>query len=131
MAKKSVKELSLKLPFVHSVLLIGSRARGDGNAGSDYDLYVVVPISALPLVFPVLKKKEKGAKHHKAGELKGIRKNIFGISTGGDLIYSFKNHMIIGLKMDVNFNLNSVNSSKEFGYYPWSFFIGPQFGLKF
>lgn len=49
----------LKLPFVHSIILIGSRARGEGYAGSDYDLYVVAPISALPFVFPVLKKKEK------------------------------------------------------------------------
>jgi len=49
----------LKLPFVHSIILIGSRARGDGNAKSDYDLYVVTPIGVLPFVFPVLKKKEK------------------------------------------------------------------------
>ncbi|HBT49621.1 MAG TPA: hypothetical protein DEA61_07320 [Caldanaerobacter subterraneus] len=58
----SAKEVicsELKLPFVHSVILIGSRARGDGNAKSDYDLYVVVPVSLLPLLFPILKKKEK------------------------------------------------------------------------
>ena len=65
------------------------------------------------------------------GEIKGIRKNIFGLSAGGDLIYSFNNHTTLGIKMDANFFFTSVNTSKEFGYYPWSIFIGPQFGLKF
>ncbi|ADT85071.1 nucleotidyltransferase domain-containing protein [Thermococcus barophilus] len=58
----SAKEIicnELKLPFVHSVILIGSRARGDGTAESDYDLYIVVPIILLPLLFPIIKRKEK------------------------------------------------------------------------
>jgi len=59
----------LKLPFVHSVILIGSRARGDGYASSDYDLYIVVPISALPFVFPVLKKREKTLKEKLKAEV--------------------------------------------------------------
>ena len=65
------------------------------------------------------------------GDLKGIKSNIFGLTAGGDLMYSFENHIVVGIKMDVNFSLNSVNKSNEFGYYPWDFFIGPQFGLKF
>ena len=65
------------------------------------------------------------------GKLKGLKNNTFGFSIGGDALYTFDNHVVIGLKTEMNIFASSINTSKEFSYYPWSFFIGPHLGLKF
>lgn len=65
------------------------------------------------------------------GKIHDLRTKIHGLSFGGDIIYQSKSAFFIGLKTDFVFYLNSINSSKEFEFYPYRFIGGPQVGFKF
>lgn len=65
------------------------------------------------------------------GPLQDIKSKIFGLNFGADALLQSKSAFFIGLKSDFSFYINSVNKSKEFSYYPYGYFIGPQLGFKF
>lgn len=65
------------------------------------------------------------------GQIHDLKTKIFGLSVGGDIIYQSRKAFYIGLKSDFISHINSINSSEEFGYFPYSYFVGPQIGFRF
>lgn len=49
----------LYIKGVKSIVLIGSRAKGDARKNSDYDIYVIVSALSVPLIYKNIKEKEK------------------------------------------------------------------------
>lgn len=72
---------------IKSIILIGSRATDDFiRADSDYDLYVVTPIYAIPFLFSFIKRKEKKLQEKLGCEVSVAPLTVNRIKHGKDLL---------------------------------------------
>lgn len=79
------KEL-MHIPGVKSVILIGSRARGEAKTNSDYDFYVVVPTFFVPVIYKKLKKQERILKDELKSNVSISPMTLLRINRGRDLL---------------------------------------------
>ena len=79
---KELKEIT----GVKSIILIGSRARGEGKEDSDYDLYVVMSVLFVPFTYSNLKRKEAVLENKLGAKISINPLTLHRIRRGNDLL---------------------------------------------
>ena len=65
------------------------------------------------------------------GRMSALRSFLFGTDVGARLLHTGSKSLFWGFDTQAVFFLNSLNSSRDFGFYPYNISFGPVIGLSF
>lgn len=113
----------MNIPGIRSVILIGSRARGEATGDSDFDLFVVVPILFIPFIYGKLKQKELILKNRLRSDVSIAPMTLWRLTRGRDLLLFKTKKDGITLcgktylsKITIN-NIDEISSDEIFSYF--------------
>jgi predicted nucleotidyltransferase len=101
----------LELKGIYSIIIIGSRSRGEAKKDSDYDLYVVVSALFIPFIYWELKKKESILKNMLGSNVSLSPMTLKRINGGNDLLLlktKLEGKTLSGLNYLPKIGINSI-----------------------